>query len=186
MLFGNYEGNQKPVEPSGINWRTIQRNVQVTVLSAVTSCRITAILRGTLWAESDKRQLSDKISTLYLLVPAHWRTRPKLLPTTRNYEMYGEYRLLGDSCTLIMEVANSVGMFLTDCTASHASRQRSSETESDVFRKIGRHSSVGTATRYRRDGPGIEFRWRQNFLHSSKPALGPTQPLLQWVPDLFV
>jgi hypothetical protein len=50
---------------------------------------------------------------------------------------------------------------------------------------MGRDSSVGTATRYGLDGPGIESRWRRDFPHQSRPALGPTQPLVQWVPVLF-
>ena len=41
---------------------------------------------------------------------------------------------------------------------------------------IGRVSSVGTATRYGLDGAGIESRWRRDFPHTSRPALGPTQP----------
>jgi len=48
----------------------------------------------------------------------------------------------------------------------------------------GRHSSVGTATRYGLDGPGIESRGGQDFPYSPRPALGPTQPPIQWVPGL--
>ena len=48
----------------------------------------------------------------------------------------------------------------------------------------GRDSSVGIATRYGLDGPGIESRWRWDFLHPSRPALGPTQPPIQWVPGI--
>jgi hypothetical protein len=31
-------------------------------------------------------------------------------------------------------------------------------------------------TRYGLDGPGIEYRWGRDFLHQSRPAVGPTQP----------
>ena len=48
----------------------------------------------------------------------------------------------------------------------------------------GRYSSVGIATRYGLDGPGIESRWGRDFLHLSRPALGPTKPTIQWVPGL--
>jgi hypothetical protein len=49
----------------------------------------------------------------------------------------------------------------------------------------GRDSSVGIATRYGLDGPGIESRCGRDFPHQSRPALGPTQPPIQWVPGLF-
>ena len=45
-------------------------------------------------------------------------------------------------------------------------------------------SSVGIATRYVLDGPGIEYRLGRNFPHLPRPALGPTQPPVQWVPGL--
>jgi hypothetical protein len=49
---------------------------------------------------------------------------------------------------------------------------------------VGRGSSVGIVTGYRLDGPGIGSRWGQDFLHLSRPALGPTQPPVQWVASL--
>jgi hypothetical protein len=45
-------------------------------------------------------------------------------------------------------------------------------------------SSFSIATGYGLDGPGIESRWGRDFPHLSRPALGPTQPPVQWVPGL--
>jgi hypothetical protein len=42
-------------------------------------------------------------------------------------------------------------------------------------------SSVGTETDYGLDSPGIESRSGREFLHTSRPALGPTQSPVQWV-----
>jgi hypothetical protein len=46
----------------------------------------------------------------------------------------------------------------------------------------GPGSVVGIATGYGLDGPGIESRWGRDFPHLSRPALGLTQPPVQWVP----
>ena len=50
---------------------------------------------------------------------------------------------------------------------------------------MDRDNSVAIATRYGLDGPGIESRWRRDFPHPSRSALGPTQVPIQWVPGVF-
>ena len=47
----------------------------------------------------------------------------------------------------------------------------------------GPGSSVGIATDYGLEGPGIESRWGE-FFRLSRPALGPTQPPVQRIQGL--
>jgi len=48
----------------------------------------------------------------------------------------------------------------------------------------GPGSIVGIATGYELDSQGIESRWWRDIPHLSRPALGSTQPPVQWVPGL--
>ena len=62
-----------------------------------------------------------------------------------------------------------------------------SELEKQCYSVIrwDRDGVDGIATRCGLDGPGIESRCGRNFPHLSRPALGPTQPPIQWVPAFF-
>jgi hypothetical protein len=42
-------------------------------------------------------------------------------------------------------------------------------------------SSVGIATHYGLDDPGVKYRWGWDFLHPSRRVLGPTQLPIRWV-----
>jgi hypothetical protein len=50
---------------------------------------------------------------------------------------------------------------------------------------IGRPGYRSCSDSLRLDGPGIESRWGRTFPYPSRPALGPTQPPVQWVQGSF-
>jgi hypothetical protein len=61
------------------------------------------------------------------------------------------------------------------------------QPDTSVTGSVEHHSYIkfSVATSYGLDGPGIESRWGRDFSQPSRPALGPTQPPIQWVRDLF-
>jgi hypothetical protein len=55
-------------------------------------------------------------------------------------------------------------------------------TRTSIILQCGPGSVVGMATGYGLDGQGIESRWRRDFPHLSRLALGLNQPPVQRVP----
>jgi hypothetical protein len=90
---------------------------------------------------------------------------------------YGVY-----GCTTVLLLANNFRMFrplLQQTVLEFAEVYIVLNYYCSVFAG-GPGSVVGIETGYGLDGPGIESQWGRDFRHLSRPALGPTQPPVQW------
>jgi hypothetical protein len=57
------------------------------------------------------------------------------------------------------------------CTNNSSTSNWNTITSGLHTQNVGWDSTVGIATHYRLDGPGIESLWRQDFLHLSRPSV---------------
>jgi hypothetical protein len=81
--------------------------------------------------------------------------------------IYAHYLL--HSCYMFRRYYLAIFRELTSCKNIFRSREGPVKC---MAIKLGRDSSVGIATRYELDRPGIESRWKRDFQHPSRPALG--------------
>ena len=106
----------------------------------------------------------------------YWNLKKKALYHTLQKIRFGRiYR------SLVREARDRINSCTS--TINIAYSYRSSFPLNYTFR-CGPGSVVGIATGYGLDGPGIESLWGRDFPHLSRPALGSTQPPVQWVPGL--
>jgi hypothetical protein len=70
------------------------------------------------------------------------------------------------------------------------SKESAAHCNLNIFREEGIDYSapgisVGIATDYGLNGPGIESRYGRDLPHLSRPALVPTQPPVQWISGIY-
>ena len=116
----------------------------------------------------------SRVSSKYFLGPSLFKHFQCMHPS-RDCKSY-LYRKTGNSC-------------FPFCLWHVKRQSRWKEVSNEFYQALqewgGRDSSVGIATCYGLDGPLIESRLGgRDFPHPSRPALGPTQPPIQWVPGL--
>jgi hypothetical protein len=113
-------------------------------------------------------------------------------------ELKAEVRFLGNPDQYMVTIPTELFRLHNDLLGAELSleikgtsaRQENPQTQCKTLVTVlkqgnrGPCSSVGIATSYGLDGPGIQSLSGRDFSHTSRPALGPTQPPVQWIPGV--